>query len=430
MVNMIDGNRLTLILVSVLITAGCTHGNDLEQMRVYGDVVKIETVSLTNIPIMEYYQKYDPRNGIANTDGNYILTFNRRGDVTRYQGFGCDLDELFDVSPNRGKKAQGVMLLSSIPLDEIFDSVAYELNEYGDVALIEWYEGEKLSRKTSITYDLQQRPYICVSNSGYLSTIGKTEWFLTYDTSIIKYTETDSQGNWTTLEIEKRSSFMPERNNTRYCVLRQITYRGEPEKIPLIRQDRVKEYSKRQNILKTHELHPVRLGSIATISIPDYMTSSNTDELKDYMKEIDGDPSVLNGDLCRYECKGQGFATFAVSYFPDAATGWNDLTDVEKVYDKDFDDMLRMQYETPEAQKMISLLKWYPYSFVTINGNCAVLTRYIRYGKGSSIPVYVESYLLDTPDDGALLITMSYQINRRQFFHQDLVNAVHSLRFN
>lgn len=67
--------------------------------------------------------------------------------------------------------------------------------------------------------------------------------------------------------------------------------------------------------------------------------------------------------------------------------------------------------------------------FVLLAACSAILIRYIRYGKGTLIPVYVESYLLDTPDGGAINITMSYQINRRRYFHQDFINSVYSFRF-
>lgn len=428
MVVMTAGNKLIFSLIFVLLAACSARENDLDRMRVNGDVEKIETVALTTIPIMEYHLNIDPREGIANPDGNYILTFNSKGNIKRYQGFGCDQEELFDVSPKRGERVQGVALFSDIPLDEIFDSVAYELNENGDVTLMEWYEGEKLSRRTAITYDAHKRPAMCVANSGYLGDWGTGEIFLRHDTTIFTYTKTDGNDNWTEMKVDRRSGLMPERNNISYRVLRQITYRGEREKKPLMQQAEVRKYYEEQSRLTTHTHHTVRLGNIATISVPTYMTATDAAALKDFMKETGGDPLVLNGDLCRYENIGKYFASFSVSYFADAATGWDELTDDDKVFDQEFDDVWRTQYETPEAQKMISLLKWYPYSFVTIDGHCAILTRYIRYGKGTLIPVYVESYLLDTPDGGAINITMSYQINQRRYFHQDFVNSVYSFR--
>ena len=430
---MTNGNKLIFLLLFVLLAACNTQETDLERMYVFGDVEKIETMSLTNIPIMEYNLKSDFMDCIPNSDGNYILTFNRKGNVTRYQGFGCDMDELFDVSPKRGKRVQGAILLSDTPLDEIFDSVAYELNEYGDVAVIEWYEGDKISRKASITYDPNQRPSVCVTNSGYLGDWESGELFLRHDTTIFTYVEIDRFGNWIEMKVVRCSSLMPERNNITYRVLRQITYHGEEEKKPLMLQTEIKRFFDKQNQLTTHPLHSVQLGNIASINIPIYMTSltsSNIASLKDFMKETGGDPLILNGDLCRYEYIGKSFASFSVSYFSGAASGWDELTEEEKVFDREFDNRWRQLYETPEAQNMISLLKWYPYSFVTINGHCAILTRYIRYGKGSYIPVYVENYLLDTPDGGAINITMSYQINQRRYFHQDFVNAVYSLNFN
>lgn len=160
------------------------------------------------------------------------------------------------------------------------------------------------------------------------------------------------------------------------------------------------------------------------------MTSTDTAALKDFMEETGGDPHFLDGDLCRYKNSGKYYASFSVSYLADAATGRDELTDEDKVFDQELDDLLRSRFETPKAKKMISLLKWYPYSFVTINGHCALLARYIRYENGSFIPVYVESYNLDTPDGGAINITMSYQINQRSYFHQDFVNSVYSFRFN
>ena len=62
-------------------------------------------------------------------------------------------------------------------------------------------------------------------------------------------------------------------------------------------------------------------------------------------------------------------------------------------------------------------------------GAAVHLYRYIRYGNGAWVPVYVESYLLDTPDGGAITITMSYQVTHKQYFHQDFINAILSLSF-
>lgn len=424
------GKRLTSFLLFALIAAGCTHESDLERMHIYGDVEKIETVTLTNIPIMEYYLNNNPQECIAYLDGNYILTFNSKGNVTKFQGFGCDMDNLFIVSPKCRKRIQSVLPLYNIPLVDIFDSIAYEYSEQGDLSLIEWYDDNKLVIRTLISYDFQQRICRYVTKRVYLGDWGSGDKFLVEDTTYLKYMEIDECGNWTEMEVARRCAFMPEQNNFTYRVLRQITYRGEGEKRPLMQQLHVQQFFDEQNQLSNHTLKEVQLGHLARIRVPNYMIPSNVVSLKDYMKEINGDSFMLDGDLCRYEYSGKSFASFSVSYFADAATGWDELTDQEKVFDQDVDDVLRMQYETTEAQKLISLLKWYPYSFVDINGHCAILTRYIRCGNGTHIPVYVENYLLDTPDGGAITISMSYQINQRKFFHQDFTNAVRSLIFD
>lgn len=106
--------------------------------------------------------------------------------------------------------------------------------------------------------------------------------------------------------------------------------------------------------------------------------------------------------------------------------GW---TEEDRKFDEEIDEELRMQYEPSERNRDVVLLKWYPYGIVRIRNHWALRQRYIRYGIGSWIPVYVESYLMDAPDGGAISIIMSYQINHRNYFHQDFTNSVRSLRF-
>ena len=119
----------------------CTNVNerDIKLMHLNGNVVKIETVSLTNVPIMEMSMNNDPERCIAAAEGNYILTFNRRGNIIRYQGFGIDNEELFDVSPIRGKKIMAPVSIGNISISNNPDSTHFEQNE-ADLAFFAYSE--------------------------------------------------------------------------------------------------------------------------------------------------------------------------------------------------------------------------------------------------------------------------------------------------
>lgn len=416
---------LGVLLSPILASCFRDNENDLKQLHISGNVVKIETMSLTNIPIMEKLNG-DPRHFIAYADGNYVLTFNRRGNIKRYQGFGIDNDTLFDVSPKQIERYVIPALFSKASKDAFFDSSSYELNENGEIVKMEYYKNDTLARRTFITYDSKHRPIMLVANSMYLGKIANEELFLRHDTTMYRYKKNDKYGNWTELEVERRCDFLPERNHAVYHVLRQITYLGDKKKPPL------KNHSRSQitDHLTTHRLHPMQLGEIATINIPDYMVSTDMRTVKELMKITNRDSSIYDYDLCRYQYKDtNSYATFSVAYNASAGMDIDEWTEEDREFDEDIDEELRMQYEPSEINKDVVLLKWYPYSFVRINNHWALRQRFIRYGIGSWIPVYVESYMMDAPDGGAISIVMSYQINHRNYFHQDFINAIWSLRF-
>ena len=298
----------------------------------------------------------------------------------------------------------------------------FEQNEDGDLVVIELFKNNKLSNRIHISYDQLHRPIMFVNDKSFIS----ADIFLQTDTNLYRYLDNDKYGNWTKLEIEYRSSFYPEQNHVVYSVLRQITYRGEREKEPLIKQSIVNDYMEKRNQFTIHELNPISLG-IASISIPNYMVPSDT---KNYLSQTNRHISLFDNDLCRYTYKDKSkYASFSIQYTPNKGIGLDEMTDEERVFNKEVDNEFRKQYENPEIQQDLALLIWYPYDFVNNNNHWALRQRYIRYGNGAWVPVYVESYLMDTPDGGAITITMSYQITHKQYFHQDFTNSVRSLRF-
>ncbi len=402
----------------------CTNVNerDIKLMHLNGDVVKIETVSLTSVPIMEMSMNNNPKRCIAVAEGNYILTFNRRGNIIRYQGFGIDNEELFDVSPIRGKKIIAPVSIGNISISNNPDSVHFEQNEDGELVVIELFKNNKLSNRIHIFYDQFHRPIMYVNDKSFVG----SDIFLQTDTNLYRYLDNDKYGNWTKLEIEYRSSHYPEQNHVVYSVLRQITYRGEREKEPLIKQSIVNDYMVKRNQFTIHEQNPISLG-IASISIPNYMVPSDT---KNYLSQTNRHISLFDNDLCRYTYKDKSkYASFSIQYTPNKGIGLDEMTDEERVFNKEVDNEFRKQYEDPEIQQDLALLIWYPYDFVNINNHWALRQRYIRYGNGAWVPVYVESYLMDTPDGGAITITMSYQITQRQYFHQDFTNSVLTFQY-
>lgn len=404
-----------------LLCTSCFQDNarDLEQMHINGNVVKIETVSLTTIPVTEMLMNSSPQLCIAQADGNYTLTFNHRGNIKRYQGFGVDNDLLFDVKPQRGNR----IMMSNVSMIENYDDFNYELNENGDVVSMEFFENDTLVRRTSIRYDSHGRIVMIVGRTGKLW----GDLFAMNDTTLYRYIRFDDYNNWTEMEVEQRHNILPERNNVTYSVLRQITYRGEKKKEPLMNQP----CSQIIENPTTHRLFPIRLGNIGTISVPEYMVPSNMDGLKSFTKIANLNSSIYDNDLCRYQYKDESkYATLSVEYIADAGIGWDEFTEEDLEYDEELDNELKLQHETPEAQKIYHLIKWYPYRIVRVDRHWALCIRYIRLAKGSGIPVYVESYMLDSPDGGAISITMSYQVNRRDYFHQDLTNAVQSITFS
>ena len=148
----------------------CTNVNerDIKLMHLNGDVVKIETVSLTSVPIMEMSMNNNPKRCIAVAEGNYILTFNRRGNIIRYQGFGIDNEELFDVSPIRGKKIIAPVSIGNISISNNPDSVHFEQNEDGELVVIELFKNNKLSNRIHIFYDQFHRPIMYVNDKSFV----------------------------------------------------------------------------------------------------------------------------------------------------------------------------------------------------------------------------------------------------------------------
>lgn len=385
---------------------------NLDEMNVYGNVTKIETIVKTTMPITEEFADvFDPTLCIPLAMGNTELVFDKKGNIKRSIGYGIDGELLYDEKINSFSDGSCAVpsVLGELAGTNIDDFKC--VKEDGKIVKMTYYSNGEQLWEQNVTYD----------ENGNFERIVKEyteigQWVK--DTTLYNYYDCDSHGNWTRAVVKYKGVFS--RFDYEVTVYRQISYDGEGKHDKLI--NKLSSLNEQSKAYAT-DFIKLRLGEYGTMNMPDYMeVRSDFDE-------------YTENYLLRYIYKNsnEAYATLSVMKAFDGVyeNPFEELAKEGILYDKDFDDFLKDGFTSELLEQSgVRLLKWMPYEIVKLADRYVLKVNYYRYGNGTPIPVYYESYTIPMNDGYVLVASFSYQSNLENRFKADFEKAVRSIDFN
>lgn len=418
---------ITLCLLSCKEEYLRVEGCHLDKMGIQGNVVKIETIVQSTIPLTELYSNaFDPRYVLSMYAGNICIELDNQGNVKRSIGYGMDGQQLFNERYYIPKDDAGMTMGVPIGPDakQVINDIETVLSDDGQVINVKYYSGNDLIWNQQAFYNSDGTFNTIIKEYESLSV--RTDYFeiLYADTTRIKYLSYDSHDNWTEAEVDY-VGILPKHAH-KYKIKRQITYFGEDKKSALINE--LKRYNQGDIYVTSHTEH-VRFGRYGSMSIPGYMAEQSESFINDVINYNSTTQQINYLFMSQYN-DDDAYATFSVELVKGTdANGFDDMSPAELKYNDEMNSMLQDMYAPILSKSGVYILKWLPYQFVTISGKRALRIRYYRYGIGSPIPVYFETHSVPMKDGNTVNITYSFQSNLDYRFRSDFENAVNSVRF-
>lgn len=426
--------KVVSLFIGVLCLLSCkedylrVEGCHLDKMGIQGNVVKIETIVQSTIPLTELYSNaFDPRYVLSMYAGNICIELDNQGNVKRSIGYGMDGQQLFNERYYIPKDDAGMTMGVPIGPDakQVINDIETVLSDDGQVINVKYYSGNDLIWNQQAFYNSDGTFNTIIKEYESLSV--RTDYFeiLYADTTRIKYLSYDSHDNWTEAEVDY-VGILPKHAH-KYKIKRQITYFGEEKKSALINE--LKRYNQGDIYVTSHTEH-VRFGRYGSMSIPGYMAEQSESFINDVINYNSTTQQINYLFMSQYN-DDDAYATFSVELVKGTdANGFDDMSPAELRYNDEMNSMLQDMYAPILSKSGVYILKWLPYQFVTISGKRALRIRYYRYGIGSPIPVYFETHSVPMKDGNTVNITYSFQSNLDYRFRSDFENAVNSIRFN
>ena len=404
-------------------------GCHLDKMHLNGNVVKIETIVKSTMPLTELYANaFDPQYAISTYAGNIVIDIDNDGNIKHSIGYGLDGKKIFETE--RFNPENDGCTSPAVPIgpgaNQNIDNIKIIKSENGDIVNVKYYEGDKLIWNQKVFYNDDGLPKSIVKEYYQLSIKTDLLNILYADTTTFNYIAHDNHGNWTEAEISYKG-VLPKHAHS-YKIKRQITYIEDDEKPALL--DELSTYNN-DNLISTDETDQVSLGEYGTMRIPHYMALQS----KDYINDVKDFMSPSMRDQIHYLFmsvydNNDAYATISVNFIPgDGSNGYDDLSPEELEYDEETDKLIEEQNTSAMAQGGTYVLKWLPYQFTTISGRRALKLTYYRYGNGSPIPVYCENYTIPMVDGNTVCVIFSFQSNLYNRFYKDFANSISSIRF-
>ena len=404
-------------------------GCHLDKMHIKGNVVKIETIVQSTMPLTEIYANaFDPQCAISTYAGNITIEFDNDGNIMHSTGYGLNGKEIFDVG--KFNPDNDGSFSPSIPIgpgaNQNISNIKTITSANGNVVNVKYYDGNDLIWNQKAYYNEDGTVKLIVKEYTKLSIKSDLINISYADTTTFCYLKYDNLGNWTETEVSYKG-VLPMHAHS-YKIKRQITYLEDDKKPALI--DELSAYNK-PNMTTTYATDLVPIGEYGTMRIPHYMALQSNDYINGVKDFI---PSSLRNQMHNlfmsvYDDK-DAYATISVNFIPgDGSNGFDDLSPEELEYDEEMNKFIEEQNTTIMAQGGTYVLKWLPYKFTTISGRRALKLTYYRYGNGSPIPVYCENYTIPMTDGNTICVIFSFQSNLYNRFYNDFENSINSIRF-
>lgn len=421
------------LCISVFVLLSCQNyerkpGCHLDKMYIKGNVVKVEAIVQSTMPLTEIFAKsFDVQYAISTYAGNIAIEFNNDGNIKRSIGYGIDGKIIFDGKYNPESDVCSSPAVAIGPdSNQNIDNIKTITSKNGDIVNIKYYDGDELIWNLKAFYNEDGSMKSIVKEYAQLRI--KTDFLnIAYtDTTTYNYIEYDNLGNWTEAEISYKG-VLPKHAHS-YKIKRQFTYLKDDNKPALI--GKLTAYNK-ANMTSNDETDMVLLGGYGTMRIPHYMALLSRDDINEVRSFMS--PSVRNRMhylfMSEYDNK-DAYASISVNFIPgDGSNGYDNMSPKDMEYDEEIDKLIEEQFTTAVAQWGVYILKWLPYKYTTISGRRALKLRYYRYGKGSPIPVYCENYTIPMADGNTICVVLSFQSNQYNRFYNDFAQSINSIRF-
>ena len=422
---------ISLLLVLPLLVScayDCKEGCHLDKLNVNGNAIRIETIIQSTIPLTElYYGSYGSSQTISMVGGNFVFDFDSHGDLVRTTGFGIDGEILFvSDSFQKSEKQTLVPSVMGVPGQQQVDKIETVSTSDGKIVNAMYYSENELIWNQRVSYN--DKGDIVSIIKDYASLNINTDLLnIQYaDTTTYEYSSVDEHGNWTIDNVYYKGVLQKHKHD--YKVIRQITYDGESEKSPLIKQ--LKSLNAGNEHKGNVNLVNVGIGCYGRMKIPDYMALQSKDFISTVNDFVQA-PAAIDYLFMSVYDNTDAYATLSVSRnYVGEANSFDDATEKELSYDKELDDALKEQYITTMAQGGTYVLKWLPYHFIDISAKRALRLSYYRYGNVNPIPVYCENYIIPMDDGYTLSVIYSFQSNLQDRFINDFNKVINSIRFN
>lgn len=402
-------------------------GCDLELMQLNGNVVKVETITQSSIPVTELFANaFDPSHMFSMFAGNTTIELDNHGNIKHETGYGIDGEIIFDIRDihldKDSKTTPGLIIGPDV--NETIDKVKTISSDMGNNVETNYYNGEDLVWKLKATYNDDGTINTIIKEYVKYKTNNDIINKLYTDTTNFYYLSYDSLANWTEVEVDYKG-ILPSHKHS-FKIKRQITYANNKNKEELIKQ--LSDYNKMQSV-RTSDFVVKSLGKYGTISIPHYMALRTQEQIQEVKSQVNAPFKEQTKYYFRsvYD-NNDAYATLSAnSVYNNQAESLENVSATELEYNVETDKYFEKLNRQVLAQNGSYILKWLPYQFTTISGHIALKLHYYRYGIVSPIPVYYESYTIPMNDGYTLVFSFSYQSNLQYRFEEDFNKAIKSI---
>lgn len=401
---------------------GCT----LDRLHIYGNVKTVEVTSLTTVPLTEMFANaYNPEEVLLIFSGNFNMNFDNTGHIKNFSGFGVDGKELFRVSKFKfSEKSDFTPAFFGAKDIEGINDLKVIRNSNGKIYKVIFLKDNKPLWIVKMKYD--EKGNITQITKKYCKLDDISINLLSFaDTTTICYRDFDKYENWTKADVQYRG--LLKKHNFKYTAIRTIIYDTDENK-SLKLSDFQQVLS---SVQKTKDCEYIKEHTpIFSIDIPDFMSKYSSAKMKEVQSFSPTSSSMPLKYLFMYDYKeNDSYASISAMITPSGGINYDELSGADLIYNSETDKLLEETFKSQTAQSGIFLLKWLPYRITKLGGKKGLKICYYRYGMGSPIPVYVETYTMSISDNYVVNLTISYQSKDYYRFHDCFEHSKQSLKF-
>ena len=399
----------------------------LNHTTLKGDVVKIETINSSSIPITEIGSvDFDNHTVFDINQANTVVEFDKNGNIKKYKAYSVEGKELFDISDFHNDLMDN--LVNNFPAisDNEKLTLGYiEWKKRGLISRAVYYSGNQKIWDKRMKYNQYDDPIQIVKE--YCPSRVTTSWgeiMSLKDTTNITYLKYDDHGNWIYAKVDYHG--ITKRQHCSYHVKRQITYNHGWMKSPLIKQ--LPEFIASENAkMKMPDMIKKDFGCISCDIPNSFIPLSQNEKLE--LKNFNPLPINYNSYLAMYQTSlDVPYAAIHIYKSPQKVNDFTeyDLSDVTYV-DTETDDAYKEMMEKYLTSGHCRLLWWNPSEIVTIGGKKAIMCNYYYVAGGNAIPSVTTTYLIPIGTDSELCVSYSYSTSIGAYYKQVFNKFVQSI---